>query len=238
MGEHRYSLGDPLVDSYLAFVAGRSRPHTLRAVAHDLKTFFGVVEKVPGEVTAADVFGCLAHQRGDRRVVRITDGESGLSARTIARRLSSVSGFYAYEVVRGSTARPRDGPAPTMSMRWTPRPGVVRWWGGPSGYSYANVTALEVPASVSMVRDTSPGGPDRAGTVTMHDVSVGQLVGASWPWKNAWTRPSGLNRLAPDTVTTCPATPLTGARDSTVGRLPTTAGGLEPEDGAAAPVLG
>jgi conjugative relaxase-like TrwC/TraI family protein len=32
-GEARYALGDPLVDSYLAFVAGRCRPNTLRAVA-------------------------------------------------------------------------------------------------------------------------------------------------------------------------------------------------------------
>jgi integrase/recombinase XerD len=35
--------------------------------------------------------------------VRIADGESGLSARTIARRLSSVSGFYSYLVARGDT---------------------------------------------------------------------------------------------------------------------------------------
>jgi site-specific recombinase XerC len=102
-GECRYSLGDPLVDSYLAFVAGRARPNTLRAVAHDLKTFFTVVEKPPAEVAAADVFEFLAHQRGDRKIVRISDGESGLSARTIARRLSSVSGFYAYLVARGDT---------------------------------------------------------------------------------------------------------------------------------------
>ncbi|MEI2698267.1 MAG: hypothetical protein V9E94_07925 [Microthrixaceae bacterium] len=47
-GEVRYALGDPLVDSYLAFVAGRARPNTLRAVAHDLKTFFAVVGKAPG----------------------------------------------------------------------------------------------------------------------------------------------------------------------------------------------
>jgi integrase/recombinase XerD len=102
-GECRYSLGDPLVDSYLAFVAGRARPNTLRAVAHDLKTFFAVVEKPPAEVVAADVFEFLGHQRGDRKIVRISDGESGLSARTIARRLSSVSGFYAYLVARGDT---------------------------------------------------------------------------------------------------------------------------------------
>jgi integrase/recombinase XerD len=100
-GEHRCALGDPLVDSYLAFVAGRARPNTLRAVAHDLKTFFAVVEKAPAEVVAADVFDFLAHQRGDRTVIRMSDGESGLSARTIARRLSSVSGFYSYLVARG-----------------------------------------------------------------------------------------------------------------------------------------
>lgn len=100
-GEARFALGDPLVDSYLAFVAGRARPNTLRAVAHDLKTFFTVVEKPPAGVVAADVFDFLAHQRGDCKVVRIADGESGLSARTIARRLSSVSGLYAYLVARG-----------------------------------------------------------------------------------------------------------------------------------------
>jgi integrase/recombinase XerD len=100
-GEHRYALGDPLVDSYLGFVAGRARPNTLRAVAHDLKTFFAVVDKAPAEVVAADVFDFLAHQRGDRTVIRMSDGESGLSARTIARRLSSVSGFYSYLVARG-----------------------------------------------------------------------------------------------------------------------------------------
>ena len=101
-GETRFALGDPLVDRYLEFVAGRARPNTLRAVAFDLKTFFTVVAKDPVEVVAADVFEFLAHQRGDRTVVRIADRESGLSARTIARRLSSVSGFYAYLVARAT----------------------------------------------------------------------------------------------------------------------------------------
>ena len=102
-GEARYALGDPLVDSYLAFVAGRSRPNTLRAVAHDLKMFFSIIDKDPVEVVAADVFEFVAEQRGDRTVVRLSDGESGLSARTIARRLSSVSGLFAYLVARGDT---------------------------------------------------------------------------------------------------------------------------------------
>ena len=83
----------------------------MRADAHDLKTFFTVVTKEPIEVVAADVFDFLAHQRGDRKVVRISDRESGLSARTIARRLSSVAGFYAYLVARGDTAL-RSNPVP------------------------------------------------------------------------------------------------------------------------------
>jgi integrase/recombinase XerD len=120
-GEHRYALGDPLVDSYLAFVAGRARPNTLRAVAHDLKTFFAVVEKAPAEVVAADVFDFLAHQRGDRTVIRMSDGESGLSARTIARRLSSVSGFYSYLVPRGLSTRRRGGRRRQVPLVRVPR---------------------------------------------------------------------------------------------------------------------
>src|SRR6516165_3852428 len=103
-GEARYRLGEPLVDRYLEFVSGRARPNTLRAVAFDLKAFFTVVAKDPVAVAAADVFEFLAHQRGDRSVVRLADRESGLSARTIARRLSSVSGLYAYLVARGDTS--------------------------------------------------------------------------------------------------------------------------------------
>jgi Phage integrase, N-terminal SAM-like domain len=102
-GQVRYRLGERLVDRYLEFVAGRSRPDTLRAVAFDLKAFFTVIPKNPVEITAADVFEFLADQRGDRSVIRLADRESGLSARTIARRLSSVSGLYAYLVARGDT---------------------------------------------------------------------------------------------------------------------------------------
>lgn len=78
-GEARYSLGHPLLDRYLEFVAGRARPNTLRAVAFDLKIFFTGVEKDPTEVVVAEIFDFLAYQRGDRTVVRLADGESGLS---------------------------------------------------------------------------------------------------------------------------------------------------------------
>jgi hypothetical protein len=53
-------------------------------------------------VVAGDIFDFLAHQRGDRRVVRLSDGESGLSARTIARRLSSGLGLL---LLRGRPGR-------------------------------------------------------------------------------------------------------------------------------------
>jgi len=132
-GEVRFALGDPLVDSYLAFVAGRARPNTLYAVTHDLKTFFTIVAKGPVEVSSTDVFDFLAQQRGDRTVVRMEDRESGLSSRTIARWLSSVSGFYAYlaarsdtgvdvnPVPRGLSTRRRGGRARTVPLVRVPR---------------------------------------------------------------------------------------------------------------------
>lgn len=83
------TLGHPLLDDYLAFVAARARTNTWLAVASDLKVFFGVVGKPPAEVSAVDVFTFLSAQRAPRRgerVVRLDDGEVGLAARTIARR--------------------------------------------------------------------------------------------------------------------------------------------------------
>src|SRR6478609_3124938 len=45
------TLGHPLLDDYLAFVAVRARTNTWLAVASDLKIFFGVVGKEPTQVT-------------------------------------------------------------------------------------------------------------------------------------------------------------------------------------------
>ena len=109
------TLGHPLLDDYLAFVAVRARTNTWLAVASDLKIFFGVVAKEPTQVTPADVLAFLAIQRAPRRgvrVVRLEDAEPGLAARTIARRLSSVRGLYAYLAARGDTGVSRN-PVPT-----------------------------------------------------------------------------------------------------------------------------
>ena len=97
------TLGHPLVDAYLEFIGARGAVNTWLATAYDLKVFFEVVGKDPADVTSADVFAFLGQQRTPRqeKVVRIEDGEAGLSARTIARRPSSVAGLFEYLIVRG-----------------------------------------------------------------------------------------------------------------------------------------
>ena len=97
-------LGHGLLDDYLEMVAARARPNTVLAAAFDLKVFFTQVAKVPEEVTGADVLSFIAAQRQPRRgaeVVRIEDGEAGLSARTIKRRLASITGLFEYLIIRG-----------------------------------------------------------------------------------------------------------------------------------------
>jgi integrase/recombinase XerD len=82
------------------------------AVAYDLKVFFTEIVKKPADITTADVLAFIKAQRAPRRgarVVRLEDGEAGLSARTIKRRLASVSGLFDYLVARadaGVSANP------------------------------------------------------------------------------------------------------------------------------------
>ena len=97
-------LGHRQLDRYLDFVAARARPNTVLATGYDLKVFFTVVGKEPVEVTTSDVLEFITVQRGDRKVVRLADGESGLSARTIQRRLSSISGLYGFLLACGEVA--------------------------------------------------------------------------------------------------------------------------------------
>jgi hypothetical protein len=98
-------LGHPLVDDYLAFVGARARLNTWLAHAFDLKVFFTQIRKDPAEVTTSDVLSFIEAQRKPRRgetVVRLEDGEAGLSARTIKRRLATLSSLFSYLVARTS----------------------------------------------------------------------------------------------------------------------------------------
>jgi integrase/recombinase XerD len=96
-----------VLDRYVEFVAGRCRPNTVTATVSDLRAFFAVVDKEPSAVTSRDVFEFIAAQRqsrGDGRVVRLSDGEAGLAARTIRRRLAVMSGLFNYLVLCGEMA--------------------------------------------------------------------------------------------------------------------------------------
>src|SRR5580704_13094009 len=88
-GGERWVVGHWLVDEFLEFTASRARPNTVRAYAHDLKTFFSVVDKDPLAVRPADVMAFVTAQRrprsGAENVVRLSDGGSGLSTATIRR---------------------------------------------------------------------------------------------------------------------------------------------------------
>jgi integrase/recombinase XerD len=130
-GEAVVRLGMPLVDDYLEFLAGRCRPNTVLAAAYDLRVFFGVVGKPPADVEPADVLGFITAQRtgrGDDRVLqpvlRAEEG-GGLATSTVARRLSIVSGFFAYLQARGDvSANPVPRGLPTRRERSRPGQGV------------------------------------------------------------------------------------------------------------------
>jgi len=102
----RVALGNEVVDEYLEFLAARCRPNTVLVAGFDLKVFFTLIPKEPAEVTTADVLAFITAQRsvGDPKVIRLVDGESGLSSRTIQRRLSSLSGLFSFLVTRGDVA--------------------------------------------------------------------------------------------------------------------------------------
>jgi site-specific recombinase XerD len=120
-------LGVPLLDRYLEFLTVRSRPNTVLAVAYDLRVFFTVVSKAPHEVTSADVLGFVTAQHTGGRLGRlrpVRDGD-GVSARTVRRRLSSVSGLFGFLLARGDVAaNPVPRGLPTRRERQRPRQGV------------------------------------------------------------------------------------------------------------------
>lgn len=116
-------VGHPLLDAYVELVTARARWNTVLATAFDLKVFFSIVDKDPVEVTTADVLEFIKVQRTPRvaaGVVRIEDGEAGLSARTIKRRLATIAGLYEYLIIRGDAGVSRNPVPRGLAMR---RPG-------------------------------------------------------------------------------------------------------------------
>jgi integrase/recombinase XerD len=123
-------IGDPARRAAAGRVSG-VRPNTVLAVAFDLKVFFGVVGKPPSEITSSDVLAFFSAQRagGDGRSLRAIDDAAGLSARTVARRISTVAGLFAYLLARGDVPVnpvPRGLPTRRESYRSRPQVPLVR----------------------------------------------------------------------------------------------------------------
>ena len=122
----------PLAEVYLEFLAGRCRPNTVRAAAYDLRVFFSVVAKPPEQVRPADVLAFITAQRAGRAggggVLQPVDPgcePGGVSGVTVRRRLSIVSGFFAFLQARGDVpANPVPRGLPTRRERSRPHQGV------------------------------------------------------------------------------------------------------------------
>jgi site-specific recombinase XerD len=124
-------VGDPLLDDYLEFLTGRCRPNSVLAARYDLKVFFEVVATPVAAVTAADVLGFITAQRTGGgtlpgpSVRRVPEVPAGVSQRTIRRRLSTISGLYAFLTARGDVAaNPVPRGLPTRRERARPGQGV------------------------------------------------------------------------------------------------------------------
>jgi len=126
-GEPVVRLGVQLLDDYLDFVAARCRPNTVLATAYDLLVFFRVVDKPPEQVSTADVLDFVTAQRHGAPAggLRVVEEGVGVSSRTVARRLSIISGLFAYLHARGDVAtNPVPRGLPTRRERTRPRQGV------------------------------------------------------------------------------------------------------------------
>jgi integrase len=124
-------IGIPLADVYLEFLGGRCRPNTVLAAAYDLKVFFEVIARPADQVRPADVLGFITAQRTGRGGSQVLQpagvpGEpGGVSAATVRRRLSIVSGFFAFLQARGDVAaNPVPRGLPTRRERSRPGQGV------------------------------------------------------------------------------------------------------------------
>lgn len=110
---HRLWLDIPEVDAYLEFIRHRCRPNTWVSHAYDLQIFVNAVSKSVLEVNPTDIFTFIRQQRETPNTshVRNRSEVSGLSNRTIKRRLSTISTLYSYLLVRGDTPL-RSNPVP------------------------------------------------------------------------------------------------------------------------------
>jgi len=166
-GQPVLRFGVRLLDDYLDFVASRCRPNTVLATAYDLRVFFAVVGRPVEEVTSRDVLAFMTAQRAGRPSIAGPGGpllqpvtgqeDAGVSNRTLRRRLSTVSGLYAYLHARGDVARnPVPRGLPTRRERLRPNQGV------PLVRSTRTVPRILTPEEVDQLTATLRTHRDRA----------------------------------------------------------------------------
>ncbi len=146
-------LGVPLVDDYLEFVAARCRPNTVLAAAYDLRGVLRGRGQGAGGGRAARragvhdrpahwqprSAGAAAAQLGRRDRVGVSTGR-------LRRRLSSVSGLFAYLPARGDVRRTRCRVGCRLAVSGSVRARASRWCGGP------DAAADPDPAEVDALR--------------------------------------------------------------------------------------
>jgi len=127
------SLGDPLLDAYLEFVAARSRPNTVLATWFDLKVFFTVVGKPVAEVAPVDALGFITAQRaGLFEPARSAAGagprtrgrSGGLAANDPAPAVHGRRAVRVPDRARRRARQPRPSGLPTRRKRSRPAQGV------------------------------------------------------------------------------------------------------------------
>ena len=166
-GEPVLRLGVDVLDEYLEFVGGRCRVNTALAVAYDLRVFFTVVGKAPDEVTPRDVLAFMTAQRAGQPSIAgpaqpVNEKDPGVSNRTLRRRLSSVSGLYAFLHARGDVpTNPVPRGLPTRRERDRPRQGV------PLVRSTRTVPRILTPAEVDALTGALRTHRDRAMVAAM-----------------------------------------------------------------------
>jgi integrase/recombinase XerD len=120
---------NPLPFPSWEFLGGRCWPNTVLAAAYDLKVFVTVVAKPPDQIRPAAVLAFVtAHRTGRVRGLEVLqpldvgDEPGGVSAATVRRHLSVVSGFFAFLQARSDVeANPVPRGLPTRRERSRPR---------------------------------------------------------------------------------------------------------------------
>jgi integrase/recombinase XerD len=96
----RLSLGVAEVDEYFKFLQYRCRPNTWLSYGYDLQIFLNFIQKPLLEVTSADILAFIDSQQSapnrQGRKNGLSSKGTGLSNRTINRRLAAVASLFEY----------------------------------------------------------------------------------------------------------------------------------------------